>query len=340
MPPTGLAWPLGIFFGWVLLATLLAQPTARDLKDALGKWSFVLLLLPAYAQAVSGARLKNMLWILLAAVVLMTPSFIWSAFATEYGRARAFSGGSPNLGSNLMMASILFIAWGLHVRGWPQIRFLAAAAVVLACLGLSMNRSALLGCVAALSLIAGRKYPAWLAIGLMALGVVLAAAPQSTPVRRLRTILVYQESPSARERPRMWNSGMRMLRDRPLLGFASRRNFMHWYESTYRDPNAEETDTPGHVHNSVLQTAILHGVPGLGLLLWWLLIIWRQAWRLFGRATGPLAPLALSAAPLLIAVAVNAQFDFVIADGQRAMMFYTLTGLILGACSAKFSATA
>jgi len=121
----------------------------------------------------------------------------------------------------------------------------------------------------------------------------------------------------------MWYSGLTMVRDRPLLGFTSRRNFIIWYSTRYRDPGALET-VPGHVHNSVIQTAILHGVPGLGLLCWWLLALWRGA----SLATDDDDLSALQ--PLLLAALVNAQVDFVIADGQRAMMLYTLCGFLLG----------
>jgi O-antigen ligase len=120
----------------------------------------------------------------------------------------------------------------------------------------------------------------------------------------------------------MWFSGLQMVRDRPLLGFTSRRNFIIWYSTRYRDPGALET-VPGHVHNSVLQTAILHGIPGLGLLIWWLAVVWRAGQS---RPTPDMAAIQ----PLLLAVFINAQVDFVIADGQRAMMLYVLLGLLLG----------
>ena len=119
----------------------------------------------------------------------------------------------------------------------------------------------------------------------------------------------------------MWLSGLNMIRDRPLLGFSNRRNFIIWYNTKYRDPMSLET-VPGHVHNSIIQTAVLHGVPGLGLLLWWLAALWR-----IGTRTGDLVPI------LLIGTFINAQVDFTLADGQRALMLYTLIGLLLGGYS-------
>jgi O-antigen ligase len=340
-PLRGLGWPLGLFFAWILVSVVLTRPEAKDVKDALGKWSFALLVLPAcaYARNAGPGRIRKMMMVLLAATVVLFPYMIWSVWETDYGRARAFSGGAPNLGTNLMMASIVFAAATFSARKGRGLPGAAAVLILLAGLGLTFNRSAMLGVAAGLGLMTGRRSPILLAALLAVFAAFLVSFPGSAPVKRMRTILVYSESASSRERTRMWASGLMMIRDQPLLGFASRRNFIECYGERYRDPASEEKIIPGHVHNSVLQTAILHGIPGLGLALWWLLVLLRKARVLYLRAGSirdpEISPLALALAPMVIAVLINAQFDFVIADGQRAMMFYTLTGLMLGAASAK-----
>ncbi len=107
-----------------------------------------------------------------------------------------------------------------------------------------------------------------------------------------------------------------MIRAEPLAGFATRTGFMDAYSTSYRASDSLEP-RPGHVHNSYLQTAVLHGIPGLGLLLWWLVSLWRMS--------------PSPAIPLFAAVLVNAFFDFVLADGQHALMWYVLLGILLGA---------
>jgi O-antigen ligase len=123
-----------------------------------------------------------------------------------------------------------------------------------------------------------------------------------------------------------------MVRDRPLAGFATRDNFQAQYSSRFRSPLSEEKGTPGHVHNSYIHSAVLHGIPGLGLVLWFLCVLWRNIRSASaGVRDGPWKQAAaMSLAPVFLAVLVNSFFDFVLADGQRAMMFYVLAGLLLG----------
>lgn len=337
--PREIAWPLAAFLGWMLLSVAVQGPTLRDLRDAAGKWSFALLLVPAYLQGESAARMRKTLFILVGAVAASFPYYVWTAFFTEYGRASSFSGGAPNLGTILMMATVILASWAIHTRGWRRTRFGLIAVLTLAGLLLTLNRSAALGVAAALAIVLGRRSPALLAAAVAVAAALLALFPESTIVSRLRTIPVYKESFSSRERVRMWGSGIRMIADRPVFGFRSRHNFMEEYRARYRDPESEEQGTPGHVHNSVLQTTILHGIPGLLLFGWLFVALWRRAWWWYRRTMKIEDPLlrALAGAliPLLAAVLVNAQFDFIIADGQRAMMFYVLTGLILGSLSAE-----
>ncbi len=319
--PGGTRTPAVAFFAWVLLATLLTRPYAGDLKDVFGKWSLVLLLPLAFAQGLDAVAVRRALLALAAATLALLPFFLRAYFNPEIGRAIAVSGGGPNLGTNMMLAAV---ACGAQALGSGGGLAGGLAALFAAVLLLSLNRGALLGAAAAAALLAARLRPALLGLGLFAGIALMAVFPHSRAVERLRTVVCWHESFTSQERIHMWTSGMAMIRDRPLLGFASRRNFIVWYSTRYRDPGAIET-VPGHVHNSVLQTAILHGVPGLGLLVWWFAALWRRA-GLAGRAG-----LAAGIQPLLLAAFVNAQVDFIVADGQRAMMLYTLAGLLLAA---------
>jgi len=316
------------FFGWLLLATLLVRPYAGDFKDVFGKWAFVLLLPLAYSQRLDEAAVRRAIAVLGAVTLAFIPFFLRGYFSPVVNRAIALSGGGPNLGSIMMMAAVACTAWVLAPR--PQTGRerapwlpLCGAALFAAVLVLSLNRGALLGAAVALAWLAARRRPALLAAALFAGAVFLALQPHSRVVERLRSVVQWHESFTSQERVHMWVSGQAMVRDRPLLGFASRRNFIVWYSTHYRDPFVVET-VPGHVHNAFLQTAILHGIPGLGLLCWLLVCLWR-------RGDGGSPDLSVALQPMLLAVLVNSQVDFVLADGQRAMMFYTLSGLLLGA---------
>lgn len=320
--PGGTRIPLLAFFGWILAAGLLVRPYPGDFKDIAGKWGLVLLLPLAYSQRLDGKHLRRALLALAVATVALLPVFLKGFHNVEDGRAISLSGGAPNLGTNMMLAALLCASLAGSTAGMERTVLGTGALLFGGIMGMTLNRGALLGAGAGLTLLTARRRPALLAAGLFTGVVAMAIFPHSRTVERLRSVVEWQESFSSQERMHMWYSGLMMVRDRPLLGFTSRRNFIVWYSTRYRDPGALET-VPGHVHNSTIQTAILHGVPGLGLLCWWLLALWRR-----GRATASEDLAALQ--PLLLAALVNAQVDFVIADGQRAMMLYTLCGFLLG----------
>ncbi|MEK7475983.1 MAG: O-antigen ligase family protein [Candidatus Coatesbacteria bacterium] len=319
--PQHILLPLGAFLVWASIAAVLANQTAPDLAGAWGKWLFALALPAAWAHARRTGSVRPPLFVLLAAGLAILPFGLRDFLATDSGRAGGFSGSGPHLGSNLMMAFIVALAFVFEARGRAAtVASGAAALLLLGGIGLSFNRSALLGAAVGAGVICARRRPVLLAAALAVVAAGLAARPVSKPVLRLRSALQFDQNPTARERLMMWSAAARMIRARPIEGVASRARFAGAYPS-FRDEDALEA-RPGHVHNSYLQTAVLHGLPGLGLLLWWLAVL--------GRLALVQGPAYEAAWPLLIAVLVNAVFDFVLADGQHALMWYVLAGLLLG----------
>jgi O-antigen ligase len=343
--PSGLGWPLICFYCWVLVSALVARPELPYVKDAFSKWIYILFLIPAFGWASAskdaGRQIRISLVILVALTAVLIPYMVKEVLALEGGRAGGLMGGPPNVGTKAMILAILFAAYAFHRQVRPSLLTYAGLVVMLVTLGLSFNRASLVGAAFGLGLICVRRSPVLIAVVLALLIGFSTLAPRSFLVVRLRCALVPSDpaSKSALERIYLWGSGIKMIRDRPLAGLAGRRNYREWYERVYRDPRSivPKAETPGHVHNSILQAAVLHGVPGLGLMLWWITVLFRKALRLWQgaeRIRDPdLAPLAFAFLPMLTAVCVNSLFDFVVAESQRAMMFYTFTGLILGALS-------
>jgi len=326
--PRELLVPMLVFYAWIIVGGLLAGADVADFRDAAAKWSFSLLLLLALAAGPSDGKVLRRSMVIVAVAGILLVLLIRDPV---YGRARAFSGGAPNLGTNLMMASLLFLSVLISGRSRKPASAVVCLLLSLAGMLASLNRSAMLGFGAGAAVLIGRKRPFLVLLGVSAVAGLVTGFPDGSLSRRITSIADYQ-SQSGRERVFMWKAGVRMLRDRPLLGLTGRRAFMNEYSARYRDPASLET-TPGHVHNSYLQTAILHGIPGLGLLLWWLYALFVRAVRLMRRPPPRQEPGTTAfqeALPaLIIAVLVNGLFDYVIADGQRAMMFYTFSGLIL-----------
>jgi hypothetical protein len=326
--PRNLLVPMLVFYAWIIVGGLLAGAGVADFRDAAAKWSFSLLLLLALSAGPTDGRVLRRSLILVAVAGILLVVLIRDPV---YGRARAFSGGAPNLGTNLMMASLLFLSILISGRSRKPASAVVCLLLSLAGMLASLNRSAMLGLASGAAILVGRKRPLLVLLAVGGIAGLVTGFPDGSLSRRI-TSIVDSRSQSGRERVFMWKAGVHMLRDRPLLGLTGRRAFIKEYSTRYRDPNSFET-TPGHVHNSYLQTAILHGIPGLGLLLWWLYVLFLRAVRLMRHPPHRQDPhtTALQAAlpALIIAVLVNGFFDYVIADGQRAMMFYTLSGLIL-----------
>lgn len=334
--PAGLGWPVAAFLAWAATSSLLGGSGAAALRDGAGKWAFALLLPAAWRHARSGADLRWPLAGLLAAFAGVLPFGLRAFLAAPGGRAEAFSGGGPHLGSNVMMALVVAVAFAASAAA-PTVRRLAltAAALLAAGLALTLNRAAALGAAAGGAVTMARTRPALLAAALVAVAGVLAANPGAKPVLRLRAGLLYPVDDTSRERVLMWTAGLRMIRDRPWMGVGGRRRFIAIYESGYRPPDSRESK-PGHVHHSFIQAAVLHGLPGLGLLAWWLAVLARHAAHgTSRRAPSGSLPAGAARIPLLVAVLVNACFDFVLADGQHALMWYALTGLLLGAAGGQ-----
>jgi len=337
-PLPGFLRPTLAFLGWAVLTALVADPGRWT--DMLSKWWVILVAALVYDRARSTGGFPRMLLAVFITAVALFPFEIWGFFGTSAGRAMAFSGGAPSLGSNLMMLSIICFALAGMARGRTKLAAGAFFIILLAGLVMSVNRAALLGAAVALGWMAFRRLPALVPAALLVLGTFMAVAPESSITWRLRGIVRPYTSPTSEERLHMWTSGMKMVRDQPMTGFATRRGFMENYGTRYRHPRALEAG-PGHVHNSFIQTAVLHGVPGLGLLLWLLAIVWRNLRRASRAAAADpwRAAAAASTLPLLLAVLVNSFFDFVPAEGQRALMFWALVGLLPGFLFSKIPVT-
>ena len=336
--PPGLGWPVAVFFVWILVAAIGAQASIKDINDMAGKWIYIPLLALAYAQRAGGKSIWKAMVILALVAIIQYPYFIHSYLYDGYARARALSGGSPNLGTNLMMAILILVPFLIHLRGSAKLALGAALALLSGALAITLNRAAILGTLGGLAWTA-RKRPGILTAGLAGALALILAFPQARLASRIYGALALTYSGTAMERIRMWHSGLAMIRDRPLAGFTSKLRFKEEYWTKYRAAYTTEPRPPGHVHNSVIQVAVFHGVPGLGLFLWWFMVILRSAWALRDFAVRAADPyrglLARAVFPLLLAASINAQFDFIIVEGQRAMMFYCLTGLILGCVHRK-----
>jgi putative inorganic carbon (hco3(-)) transporter len=142
-----------------------------------------------------------------------------------------------------------------------------------------------------------------------------------------RAISSFKAEPgtSAAERVSMWKSGLRIIRDHPALGIGT-ANLEKIYPK-YRQPEAREPNA-GHLHNNLIQIAVIDGLPGLGAFLWLFAAFWISMIRdLMKNKDGNRVFLLYTALCVNIAFFVNGFFEYNFFSTQPVLMFWFLMGL-------------
>ena len=166
-------------------------------------------------------------------------------------------GGSLLVGLAILLAGIVL---GPRDRG---LRLAPPAALALVALGLTYVRNAWLGLCVVVAVLAFLARRLVLIMGLIVAVVIALALP--SVVRSKLTSIVDPSSDSARERLYLWDAGLRMVTDAPLLGLGPGGVRLHYPE--YKHPDALKPRT-SHLHNNLVQIAAERGLLGLIAWLW------------------------------------------------------------------------
>jgi O-antigen ligase len=169
----------------------------------------------------------------------------------------------------LMLAALVLGAG--RVRG-----LLPATGLALGALGLTLVRSAWLGCAVAIGLLVLLTRRLALILPVVVALVVGLAVP-STFHHRFMTTFDPRDA-STTERLYFWHAGLRMIADAPLLGLGPGgvgRNY-----ERYKHPDGLRAHT-GHLHNNLVQIAAERGLLGLAAWLWIWVAFVRRAARIY-----------------------------------------------------------
>jgi O-antigen ligase len=128
------------------------------------------------------------------------------------------------------------------------------------------------------------------------------------------------------ERAYMWESGIKMIKDKPWLGIGT-ANVGKVY-AQYIHPEARERQQ-GHLHNTAIQIAVIDGLLGLAALIWLFgsLLITQIRGALSANGYDKHALIAFFA--VTVVFAVNGLFEYNLFSSQVALMFWFLTGISL-----------
>jgi hypothetical protein len=228
----------------------------------------------------------------------------------------------------LFVAGVAALAVSLALsRGaWPGPGTLTALATCAAALSawallVSRTRSAWLGTLAGLGLLALLKAPRALWLLTAAVAAVLIVRPATVADR-----LTLSDA-SSLDRYYMWQAGLDMVMDKPVFGQGP--GMIGEMYPRYRWPEAPNPMAP-HLHDNLLQIAAERGLPCLVFWLWLVAALAWQAWREARQAAGALRWPAAAALAVLLAIMVAGTFEYNFGDSEVLMFTLLVSALPFG----------
>lgn len=242
-------------------------------------------------------------------------------------------------GALLMLALLAAIGFllarghGRRARWW----LLAALAPVALALVHTMTRSALLGAaagVAVMVLAARPRLFLWFAgAGVAAFILLLLLGEHVLPPAMWNQLnpAFAVHGVDTSERFDLWRGGLRMVAERPITGFGD-RDLLALVPTYVENPASWRY---GHLHNNVVQLAVIWGVPGCALALAFLTapaVVVRRHWRRRGReASAPWREgWLLAALGVWAGYGVAGLTEWYFGDAEPSLLYLAVLGIALG----------
>jgi len=195
---------------------------------------------------------------------------------------------------------------------------LVALAVCSWAILLTQTRSAWLGGVAGLAVVAILRAPKLLWALIAAVAMVLLLRPASVVDRLTVT------DASSRNRIYLWQAGVDMIREKPIFGVGP--DMVQQVYAEYRWPGAPE-DTASHLHSNAFHIAAERGLPCLVFWLWWVAAAMGDAYRAVRTRGGEAATYGAAAMGLLVAIMVAGLFEYNFGDSEILMLVLIVSAL-------------
>lgn len=280
----GLCLPLALFLIWTILACLMAPDAGLALT--VSKKFYLFLLIPIVPLIANGPGGK-LIWIYRAifATALLESLLGIFQYITNFHnidllhRISGFMGHWMTYSGLLMLALILLIAYGLRASWKRAFLWVPAAAALALAIALSQTRNTVLGVYAGIFAVLvfatilerRRRFTVFFICLILFSGALYFAAPHSMQ-QRFRAGLDPND-PNTRNRIELIDTSVRMIRDNPWFGVGPKN--VKSEALKYRNVNEFPDWLYQHMHNNILQIAVMTGIPGLVLWLWFMI---RLAW--------------------------------------------------------------
>ena len=344
--------PIVVFFALSLLSVMASRDRVEGLIELREVFLFVAPVVTWALWRDEDARARGLKVFAVGICAAIFVGFYQAAIMTAAAGDAIYRATGP-LGHYMTFSGVLLVAIPalLTIRG--RIGRVAAhlvAGLAVAMIGLTLTRSAWIGCGTALLVFYGAGFiptqekssgkagfqerPAHYAISLLVALVVITvfvsalAGPEALFERAANTFSM--ESPNDRDRLAMAATGLKIIEAHPLLGIGPglmERVYPAWVvDWGFREQNS-------HLHNNLLQIAAERGLLGLSAWLWMMAAFGILAWRILRSvgATGPGGPEASAALASLTGFLAMGMFEYNFSDSEVLMALLYVVSLPLAA---------
>jgi len=335
-----LTLPIGVFVLIHLIASFTGISPTHSLQDFSKAWILLIFFAAMHGYSKVYPLRMGAGFYAGGAVLAATYAIIMTIIHRYIGhdldfRASSFSGSYMHAGGLFMMGVITaacIVAYRFkNENGDHTPKFLYVGGLIIISIGLlfTFTRGSWIAAgvgLAVLTFLTDKR----LFGGLLILLVLTGALAWNTSfMRRLSSSFILKDNTSQMERVYMWKAGLQIIKDRPLLGIGT-ANLEKIYP-TYKDPRAVEPNA-GHVHNNILQIAIIDGLPGLAAFLWIFVAFWIELYKGIKKANNAVFKYVLIGGfSISIAFFVNGFFEYNFFSSQPAIAFWYLMGVCMAA---------
>lgn len=334
-PRLGVELAAGALALWALAMIPLSEEPARSVVSYRRFYLFTATWVVA-AVVVGDTRRRWAACALLGGAVVVAAvgtGWTWAEQGALFATRAVFVSNAMTSAALLMIAAVVAVAFALMLRG--RARWLSALALFVVAVGLlqTMTRSAIVGLLVGSAVVVVVALPRrgwwWVGAGAVAVGIVLATGEHFVPERLWQRITpeTLMEGRNAQARFDMWRAGLGMIADHPWTGVGdvSLGELSEPYYS--REPERLH----GHMHNNLVQVAVIWGLPGLVLFLGLFVALLRapwSRWRAAQRAGSSWAAgWSLGAIGAVVAFFVAGFTEWYFGDAEPLLMVMAIVGL-------------